>query len=209
MVEVFDLSKKEEPPAREFRLDPKCHVCAGGDGALELVNNLLLNGSTYAAIVDAVASINMIRPKNRRITVSVVSRHARLHMPVKAAAVRRIVEKHAEQARKDFENGVEAIVTAAAYAETMMNLGYQNMVEGRSPVSAKEGLEAAKTLHGFMKEEENNQTAAQAYAQLNVIIESIKNVCTPEQIQAIVDGTKQLPQGNAGNADQNSATSTK
>lgn len=170
----------------EFKYEPRCRVCNAGDGVLELVNRLLATGATYADVTRAVEVFNRDRPANRQISYNSIRNHQKLHMPFESQAIRQILENRAKQAEKDFINGQGTILNPASYAEVVMQKSFEDIQKGISVVETRDGLAAAKMLHAITAGAESGLEASQALAQLNKIIEAVRAVVTPEQMDQIV-----------------------
>lgn len=158
----------------------RCAVCNAGEEIVNFVNRTIVGGATYAEAHSALAAINEARVTNGQAEIGYQSvlRHGRDHLPARSAAVREIVERRARAAQLDVEEGTANIITTAAYAEAMMTKAFQDME--LIPVTANEGLAAAKFLTQLMAAERGNVGVEAAFAELGYIIEAVKEI-VPQQ----------------------------
>lgn len=171
----------------EFTYEPRCRVCKKGRDFVGTINTLVLSGLAYTEI------LRMIEPQNEKyreigegISYQSLYNHVHNHMPPKSWIVRKSLEKRALQASQSLEKMVDSLVTDSSYAETMMQIGFQNMVENPKTVSARDGLDAAKTLHEFEKEAKEDSSMVEVMAQLSQIIQAVREVVTEDQMKQIL-----------------------
>lgn len=171
----------------EFKFEPRCKVCKSGTEVLHLVNKLLVSGATYADVERSIEFYNKTLPERSRISYSSIRTHQLNHMPFRASAVRKVIEKRAMETQKDFIAGENSVVDALTYAEVMMNQGFRMMTEDGAIVTPKEGLEAAKAFQQMTKDEQGQMDAALAMSQLNRIINAVKKIVPEEMFQRIIE----------------------
>lgn len=163
----------------------RCGVCSAGQEIVVFVNRLIVGGATYAEAHRALAAVNEARIAlgESEISYQSVFRHGRDHLPAKAAAIREIVERRARAAQLDTEEGTANIITVATYAEAMMTKAMQDLSE--VPVTAAEGLQAAKFLNQLMQAERGNVGVEAAFAELGYLIAAVKEA-VPQQYWAAI-----------------------
>lgn len=163
----------------------RCVLCQAGPDVVAFVNRLIIGGATYAEAHRALVAINEARVMmdQQEISYQTVMRHGRDHLPAKSAAVREIIERRARAAQLDFEGGSANIITVATYAEAMMIRGMQDMSD--VPVTASEGLQAAKFYNQLMQAERGNAGMETAFAELGYLIEAVKEA-VPQQYHAAI-----------------------
>lgn len=163
----------------------RCAVCTAGDEVVTYVNRVIVGGATYAEAHRALAAINEARAalEQPEISYQSVMRHGRDHLPARSAAVREIVERRARAAQLDVEEGTANIITAAAYAEAMYTKAFQDMID--TPVTAAEGLAAAKFFNQLMTAERGNVGVETAFAELGYLIEAVKEA-VPQQFWSLI-----------------------
>lgn len=166
--------------------DPRCHVCRLGPDGVHLVNSLLAQGFTYQNISKQVSNVTF-NHETRKVSVPQIRQHFEKHVPVKTAAVRTILEHRAAKMQQDFIEGTESLVNPYVYAEALMQKAFSDLMDSPSPVSARDGMEAAKLLHQFNKEEAAGTDMAEALSQLNKIITAVREVVPPAMFSQIID----------------------
>lgn len=166
--------------------DPRCRVCRLGPDGVHVVNKMLTEGFTYRDISKQVQILDIPNGPHRLATSQIQS-HFEKHLPAKSAAVRTILEHRAAQMQKDFIEGTENLVTPYVYAEVMMQKAFQDMATSSHAISPKDGIEAAKILHQFNKEEASNSDMAEALSQLNKIISAVRDVVPAQMFTQIID----------------------
>jgi hypothetical protein len=173
------------PGTVDVRRGYRCVLCNAGAEVLLFVNRLIVGGATYAEAHRALAAVNDGRAAagEAEISYQTVQRHARDHLPAKAAAIREIVERRARGLQLDVEEGTANIITAAAYAEAMYTKAFQDMVD--TPVTAAEGLAAAKFFSQLMAAERGNVGLETAFAELGYLIEAVKEA-VPQQYWSLI-----------------------
>jgi hypothetical protein len=174
--------------------DPRCRVCRLGSDGVLLVNRMLTEGFTYSDIAKQVRNVNIPNGPHR-LTTAQIQDHWEKHLPAKNAAVRTIIEARAAQMQEDFVEGTQNLLSPYVYAKVMMDRAYYDMVDNNMPISPKEGIEAAKLLHQFEKEEANSSDMAEAMAQLNRIIGAVRDIVPAEMFSKIIDRV-QNPNGS-------------
>lgn len=183
----------------EFKYEPRCRVCNAGEQFVEMVNRMLVDGMTYSDIHRLSVAADG-RP--RKVTYDSIRTHAIYHMPMKAAAVRKILEERAKRTQKNFIEGTQNILDEVVYSEVMMKKAFQRLTQDEVSVTPMEGLAAAKALREFISDEEGALDAAAAVSQLNKIINAVKQVVPVAMWQEIVQllenedsGSRPLEQG--------------
>lgn len=172
-----------------FKYEPRCAVCTAGREVVSTVNKMLVEGSTYTAIA------RHINPGlTRKITYASIRIHSIRHMPPQSAAVRAIIERRSQQMHQDFVEGTNNLITPYIYAEVTLKKAFDSMVKLGTQVSVKEGLDAAKILNEFTKEEQGQADITAAMSQLNQIITAVRTTVPPEMYAKII---KQLQSGNS------------
>lgn len=169
----------------EFKWDARCRVCAGGDKLVLVVNKMLTEGYSYSHIARQVSPL-----AERPINYNSIRNHLIKHLPAKSAAIRAIIEERSQKMQQDFIEGTSNLVTPYTFAEVMMKKSFDNLVQNGTVVTPKEGLEAAKILNNFIREEEGVSDLSQAITQLNKIISAVREVVPPEMFDKIISKVK-------------------
>lgn len=194
-----------------FNPETRCRVCQSQD-SLELVNTLLANGLTYAAIMKCIKPVNATRRKNNQITKASLYWHQKNHFNTQEPAraiYRQILEDRAKEHELNFVEGTTTSINAMSYLETMMVKAYKKLTDERfDNVTVVEGMNAAIKLHEMTKADAGLAEAAKAMNEMNRIIAAVKEV-VPEryfnQILARLDsgeGTAGFIEAEASDVDE-------
>lgn len=165
--------------------DPRCRVCRLGPDGVHVVNKMLAEGFTYRDIAKQVQNLDIPNGPHK-LTTDQIRTHFEKHLPAKTGAVRTIIEHRAAQMQKDFIEGTENLVSPYVYAEVLLQKAFQDMATSRDAITPKDGIEAAKLIHQFNKEEASNSDMAEALSQLNKIISAVRDVVPPEMFSQII-----------------------
>ena len=88
------------------------------------------------------------------------------------------------------------MLTASAVLEAVQQLGYEALVSGEITPSVRDTLSASAALREIEKEAEGQFSVAEALSQLDVVIQTIREVVPTEYHEAIVarlDGGQRSP----------------
>lgn len=190
MTEASNISSAELLPVElngknyNFKYEPRCRVCTAGPEITSLVNRMLTQGVTYMQIFHKMQTLE--EPPPAEITYNSIRTHSQRHLPERAAAIRTIVEERSAQRSIDFVEGTTNLITPQILAEVMVKRGFENIVADSTVVTPVEALAAAKVMSEFAKDEQGQMDVVQAFAQLNRIINAVKQVCPPEMWKEIV-----------------------
>ena len=166
----------------EFKFDSRCRVCQSGEKVVLLVNKMLTEGYSYSVIADKVQPL-----VSKNISYGSIRSHLVSHLPAKAAAIRTIIEDRSKKMQQDFIEGTSNLISPYVLAEVMMKKSFDNIVSNGTVITPKEGLEAAKVLNTFIREEEGQSDLSQAVNQLNKIITAVREVVPPEMFEKIIN----------------------
>lgn len=114
-----------------------CKVC-NSEARLD-VERALAAGATYASI--AAKTDGAVTAQNVR------NHFVGGHMPMEVEALRRLLERRAEEVGRDIEAGVEDLVDHVALARTVVRKAFEGVASGELRVSASDGLAAARLLY--------------------------------------------------------------
>ena len=163
----------------QFKSEPRCRVCKHENGGVaKVVNKLLAAGETYTNILEDIRIFNDGLPESEKISYDSIRSHHKKHFhtdDAAAAVYRRILERHASESEVDFVRGVKNAVTPLAYLETVMNKGYQSLVDPRLPISPQTGMEAATKLHELTRDN-SDQDLHELIHRTNRLIEIVREV---------------------------------
>lgn len=165
-----------------FAPEPRCHVCRT-DSVREKVNQMLVNGSSYAQIVRAVGAEG-----TEALSLDSVRNHANRHFPVQNAAqatFREIVERRAAANEIDFVAGVGTAITPLAFYESLMVKSFGKLVQEDTEISIETGLRAAEKLQAVMSSRDFAADVARMRTEVGRITEAVKTTVTPEMMAKI------------------------
>lgn len=189
LVEAQSLT--DRPPV-EYRTDARCHVCAAGDRDLpggwavrNLVDELLVTAKPYAAILRLIEPLMEAWPEASRISRHSLMRHSRNHLRWEQAAARQIAERNAQRAGKQ-DAASERMLTAQAVLEAIQQRGYEALVSGEVTPSVRDTLAASSALREIERETEGSYSVAEALAQLDVVIQIMREIVPTEYHEAIL-----------------------
>lgn len=188
-VEQEILALSEDQRVDLFRPSTNCRICQT-EGATKVTNQMLSSGFTYSDILSVLEPLNLRRPKGEKITVNVIGHHARNHFPLEEAAnavYRKIIEKRAEEAERDFVNGVGGAVTALGFLEVVMQKGFENVVKEETVVSPDTAVRAAKELAAIEAQRDAEDTdIAEVMVKMDRVIEAVREETDPNTWDRIV-----------------------
>lgn len=182
-VEAEILALSEEQRVDLFRPAAQCRVCQT-EGAAEVTNKMLSYGATHQDIFTVLQPLNLRRPKGERITLNSIGHHARNHFPLEEAAkavYRKMVEKRAAEAEKDFINGVGGAVTALGFLDVVVQKGYENLIEEDLVVGVDTAIRAAKELAAIEAQRDADDTdIADIMVKMDMVIKAVREETDPE-----------------------------
>ena len=163
-------------------LEPRCHVCRN-DLVRKQVNDLLACGWGYTMILRAIGADN---PAG--VTLDSIRNHAERHFDVQNAAkatYREILERRAREAQIDYVNGLTTAITPLAYLETLMVKGYQTLVDERTIVSHRDGMDASLKLAEALRKDEDAFEVVDMRARMSRVISTVREFVPREQWPAL------------------------
>lgn len=167
--------------------ESRCKVCREPQ-VRKIVDMLAASGYKMSEIsrhVDAAHNAYVDSPSDR-IAYASINRHIMRHLSVEDAAIKEILERRALEKEINLEEGVRNIVTPASFAETVVVKAQEKLVDGKLEITARDGLEAARTLTEFENAAASKVSVSEAFAQVEKIMAAVKAVCSPEQISQVV-----------------------
>jgi hypothetical protein len=205
MSPKFDPPQKPDrpqPPAVRNSIpgitEPRCHVCISDFRAA--IDKLLAQGVTPYAELERMFQID------RRS----ISNHAKNHLGWEEAAIRRIVEQEAEKAHQNAEEGISGIARRRTFLEAYLEKALVALTDGEFELSGKDALAVIQHLDKLDATGEG-VAVEQLRIQFNAFVQAIREICTPEQWQSILDRTRGilgessgglLPSGDEADASQ-------
>lgn len=156
----------------------RCRVCQDPESRTR-VNRLLAYGMRPAEVVELVADLNERRPKNAKITVWSITRHAENHFNIQApatAAYRRILERRKAQVADEFADGVESLLTGMGYLDVVAHKGFETLMDEGTVVDFETGLKAQLKLEEMQREGAIEQQVAEMRRDVSILQQAVKDV---------------------------------
>lgn len=199
-VEREILSLSEDQRVDLFRPAARCRICQT-EGAAPVCNKMLSHGATYADVMSVLQPLNLRRAKNDQITIDSIANHARKHFPLEEAAsavYRKLIEKRAAEAEKDFVNGVGGAVTALGFLDVVVQKGFENLVKEDVVVSPDTAVRAAKELAAIESQKDADDTdIADIMVKMDQVIRAVREESDPETWARIVSRLNSEPAPHA------------
>lgn len=188
-VEAEILALSEDQRVDLFRPAAQCRICQT-EGATEVTNKMLSFGATHQDVLNVLQPLNLRRKKSDQITLNSIGHHARNHFPLEEAAnavYRKLIEKRAAEAEKDFVNGVGGAVTALGFLDVVVQKGFENLVQEDLVVGVDTAVRAAKELAAIESQRDGNDNdIAEIMTKMNEVIEAVREEADPETWDRIV-----------------------
>jgi len=164
-----------------------CLIGKNGYQMMALVNRMLINGAPVQEIYEFLCSLPKETFKNNRVpSYAIISNHSKKHLPIKVAAVRRVLEQRAAERGIMMEEGVQNILTNQGMAEVIARQGFADIVEGKAKPTVKETLEAIKISEQFDRESSNAFDAVAAMAQMQKLMAAVQKWVPEDILEKIV-----------------------
>lgn len=158
---------------RKFRSG--CRVCSSPYRAE--VEVAISAGQHYSTIAANLPEDAELRPDN-------LSAHFRgNHMPLRQAAIRRIVEDRQHELGQAIEDGVDQIADHVALARVVVQRSFELIAKGDLEPTVADGIAAAKILQQTGINDEDTDKAAYVEAFI-VYMETAQQLMSPEQFAA-------------------------
>jgi hypothetical protein len=187
------------PGTNGFHLEPRCRICRN-DQVRTKVNDLLSTGASYAMVLRALGDDNAKLDKRDRVTIDSIRNHTVRHFPVQQVAratYREILERRAKENNVDFIEGVATAITPLAFLETVMVKGFQTLVDERTTVSYRDGMEAALKLSEALRKDAGDDDKVHMMAEMGRIIDVVRTFIPAERwpdVQAALRGETPVSQ---------------
>lgn len=182
-VEAEILALSEDQRVDLFRPAAQCRICQT-EGATSVVNKMLSHGATHQDIMNILEPLNLRRPKKDKITLNSIGHHARNHFPLEEAAnavYRKLVEKRAAEAERDFVNGVGGAVTALGFLDVVLQKGFENLVKEDVEVGVDTAVRAAKELAAIEAQRDQDDTdIASVMVKMDEVIRAVREEADPD-----------------------------
>lgn len=162
-----DRSKLDKAMARNAPpviVEPKCQVCTS-EFRLWIERQLVMARS-YQAIANSIPG----GPSRRSI-----SNHFREHMALDQAAVRALLEEHADLINQNYEEGVRGAITHRGMLDVMSRKAFQDAMDNVTTIEPKDLVQMVKLL-AEMNEGSGDAAMEEAKAAVSIFKEAIQNI---------------------------------
>lgn len=176
------LSEEIDGIVYSYRRESRCRVCNADEDTRKLIDTLLLYPKSYREVLRLVTPLLEAKQvaQKERPTYASIRVHQQRHLPFEKLAIREIVERRAKERGKDVLDGVQRLLTAEAFYETVVQKTWNRLVDGNIQPSLFEGMAAMKVLHSLEKEAAGAVDMNKVLVQLNVVLEVIRQEVSPE-----------------------------
>lgn len=193
----------------QYRPEPRCHICTAGEtrkglkngeAVRNLIDTLLLYPKSYKDIETIILPFMAEWPDKHRITYRSIRTHQRQHLPWDKLAMRMMVERWANQQKISVMDAVNRmILTEEAWLEGTVHKGWESMVQGNLQPTWGDTQKAWERLSDLKRQAEGEFSVTYLLAELDVIIEAVREVVPAEywgQISNRIESFKrgELPQ---------------
>lgn len=174
-------TKKTQAGGIPLIIEKRCKVCQSPHR--NLIDQMLVAGLSYSEIERQFEFANIPRRS--------ISGHKEKHLGYEEAAIRSVIEREAQQAQRNYEEGVERLVTKSAYLEVALQKAYDSLIKNEIMVEPKDAVKVIETLSRLQEE---NQTVAldELRVQLQMFIQAVKEVVPKSDWESIVGRTADL-----------------
>lgn len=182
----FEYKSAQKPKSKEVGTtkklplikDARCKVCQSTHR--EVIDRLLASAVSYS-------EIERLTGVPRRS----ISNHKDRHLGWEDAGIRKIIEREAEAAQRNYDEGVERVVTKASYLEVGLQKAFDQLVNGQMEIPVGEAVKLIELKH---KLEQQTQIAAvdEINFQFSSFMQAVKEIVPREFWEAIVGRTKEI-----------------
>lgn len=170
-------------PTGMLKFNPRCKVCNSSEEIMLMVNRMLISGSGYTEVSNAVG--DFARIAGIKITPMSIKNHYEKHFNFQNKALAQIIRSRMNRNQEIENEGVNSVVDAVTAAELIMNKGVQQVLESNAVVTVTDTLNAARMVREMTRDEDSQIEISLIRAQMKKIISAVQAVCTDGQIRQI------------------------
>lgn len=198
MMPKSDTHIEETIDGEQFRYlpEPRCRVCSAGEArkglkngiqVQNLVDSLLLYPKSIADIYNTIESMMDSWPAKARITYKSIRTHQNRHLAWDSLAMRMMVERWAqEKGVSVLDAAGRMILTEEAWLEATAHFGWQRLLSGQLEPTWAETQKSFERMAEVRKMAEGEFSTAMLLAQLNNVIQIIREELPPERWPAVL-----------------------
>jgi hypothetical protein len=170
--------------------EPRCKVCQSPHR--HLIDQMLVAGMTYSEIERQFTFAQIPR---RSISV-----HKDKHLGYEEAAIREVIEREAQAAQRNYEEGVARLVTNNAYLEVAKQKAYDALINDNITVEPKD---AVKIIEMLEKSQDRHQGVAmdELRMQFQMFMQAVKELVERDKWESIVGRTADLLRASGRHVD--------
>jgi hypothetical protein len=165
--------------------EPRCNTCT--HPGRQLIEAAVLQNYSYRAIARDFSGKTVPGPEGADQVLPEIG-HASIrnhfvqgHMPMEAAALRRLAEKRAEEIGSDYENAAEQFVDHHVLASAVVTKTYSRLVLGEIEPEVKDGIAAAKFLSEVERAAGGGGLDSEAWSQaMTIYFETARAIMPPD-----------------------------
>ena len=170
-----------KPKTAPVIIDKRCKVCQSS--YRQVIDQMLASGVSYSEIERQFEFAAIPRRS--------ISNHKDKHLGYEEAAIRAVIERQAMMDHRNFEEGVERLVTKQAYLEVALQKAYDQLIDNVVDIPA---ADAVKIIEQIQKLESQHQGVAvdELRVQFNAFLQAVKEIAPQELWPRIRDRTHDL-----------------
>lgn len=175
--------------------EPRCRVCSAGEArknlpngsrVTNLVDTLLLYPKSMLEVLHTIEPLMEEWPPKARITYKSIRTHLHKHLGYDRAAMRLMVERWAkDKGISVLDAEGRMLLTEEAWLEATATKGWQALIRGDIEPSWKDAQQAWERMSAIRKQAEGEYSVPYLLAQLNAVIEVIRDEIPPERWPAV------------------------
>jgi len=185
----FDKTRKEtsvsttKPDPVPGMVESRCNVCKSQ--YRKAIDKMIAMGTSYVEIS------RIFSTEEKSIDRRSISSHAEKHLNYEEAAIRRIVEREAQDAQQDIEEGVQGALTRRVYLNVGLQKALEGLLSGESIVEPKDAIAIIQLLDKLDGQAEG-AALEEMRVQFQAFVQAIREELPPEAWQKILDRTKEI-----------------
>ena len=185
----FDKTRREtsvsttKPDSVPGMVESRCNVCKSQ--YRKAIDKMIAMGTSYVEIS------RIFSTEEKSIDRRSISTHAEKHLNYEEAAIRRIVEREAQEAQQDIEEGVQGALTRRVYLNVGLQKALEGLLSGESIVEPKDAIAIIQLLDKLDGQAEG-AALEEMRVQFQAFVQAIREELPPEAWQKILDRTKEI-----------------
>lgn len=169
--------KKHSTRGLPWIYEPKCSICRSTNR--KAIDQMLVAGFSLRSIAEHFERLG------ETFTRASLSRHGRKHVTLQSAAIRRIIEKRAEDMVDSVEEAAGFLATRRSILEVAMQKGYDQIMSGSAHISPQDLLAIMDKLER-MEAEEHAVAVDEMMRDFNAFAQAVKAMVEEEKWPEIV-----------------------